>query len=307
MTRRVVLIINPASANGSTAGAWPGIVAEAQRLGMRVEERLTEAPGHATELARAASEDGADVVVAVGGDGTVHDVVNGLVGPGGTRIGTAALGVIARGTGRDFIRSHRIPTDTKGALRVIAKGPLQTIDIGELIAQGDRPEGRRFANAASAGVTGAIAKRANESSKRLGGTATFLLASFQGFRAWTNTEVHVELDGRPIDVTAACVVCAIGHSLGGGIKVAHGARTDDGLLEMVLVGNVSAKDLALNVHRLYTGTLGGHPEITHLKGVTVTVTSGTPLPIEADGELAGSTDATFRCLPGVLRLAVAAT
>ena len=305
MTRRVVLIINPASANGKTGQEWSELVAEAQRLGLRVEERLTEAPGHATELAREASMAGADVVVAVGGDGTVHEVVNGLVGAGGSPFGEAALGVIARGTGRDFIRSHDIPTKAKDALQAIADGPIRRIDVGEVISTGDSEGGCRFANAASAGVTGAIAKRANGMSKRMGGTPTFLLAAFQGFRAYTNTPIHLELDGRPIDVTASCVVCAIGHSLGGGIKVAHGARPDDGLLDMVLVGDVGAKDLALNVHRLYTGTLGEHPEITHLKGLTVTVSGDTPLQIEADGELAGTTPATFRCLPGALRLVTA--
>ena len=297
MSRRVVLIINPASANGKTGQEWPGLVAEAQRLGVRVEERLTEAAGHASELAREASMDGADIVVAVGGDGTVHEVVNGLVGAGGVPFGTAALGVIARGTGRDFIRSHAIPTKAADAIRAI--------DVGELIATDDPEDGRRFANAASCGVTGAIALRANQMSKRLGGTPTFLIAAFQGFRGYTNTPVHVELDGRPMDVTASAIVCAIGHSLGGGIKVAHGARQDDGLLDMVLVGDVGAKDLALNLHRLYTGTLGEHPEITHVKGLEVKVSGATPLQIEADGELAGTTPATFRCLPGALRLVTA--
>ncbi len=305
MSRRVVLIINPASANGKTGRQWPELVAEAQRLGLRVEERLTEAPGHATELAREASMAGADVVVAVGGDGSVHEVVNGLVGAGGTPFGDAALGVIARGTGRDFIRSHDIPTKAKDALRAIADGPIRRIDVGEVISTGDPEGGRRFANAASAGVTGAIAKRANGMSKRIGGTPTFFLAAFQGFRAYTNTPIHLELDGRPIDATASCVVCAIGHSLGGGIKVAHGARPDDGLLDMVLVGDVGAKDLVLNVHRLYTGTLGDHPEIMHLKGLNVTVSGDTPLQIEADGELAGTTPATFRCLPGALHVVTA--
>ena len=305
MTRRVVLIVNPASANGATGRDWPGLVAEAQRLGVRVEERLTEAAGHATQLAREASLDGADVVVAVGGDGTVHEVVNGLVGPGGAPVGGAALGVIARGTGRDFIRSHAIPTKAADAIRAIAEGPIRPIDVGEVLSQGDPAGGRRFANASSCGVTGAIAKRANGMSKRLGGTPTFLIAAFQGFRGYDNTSVHVELDGRPFDVTASCIVCAIGHSLGGGIRIAHGARQDDGLLDMVLVGDVGAKDLALNVHRLYTGTLGDHPQITHLKGVEVTVTSSAPLQVEADGELAGTTAATFRCLPGALRLATA--
>ncbi len=305
MTRRVALIVNPASANGKTAKERADIVAAASRYCGKVEELLTEAPGHASELAREASMNGADVVVAVGGDGTVHEVVNGLVGPGGTHFGTAALGVLARGTGRDFIRSHAIPTKLDDALRAIAEGPIRTIDVGEVVSRDDPEGGRRFANHASAGVTGAIAGRANGMSKRMGGTPTFLVAAVQGFRAWTNTPIHVEIDGRPMDLTSSCVVCMIGHSLAGGMKVAKGARQDDGLLDLILVGDVGAKDLALNVHKIYGGNLASHPMIDHIKAIEVVVTGETTLPIEADGELAGTTPATFRCLPHALRLVTA--
>ncbi len=305
MTRHVALIINPASANGKTEKERSSIVDAAVHYGAKVEELLTEAPGHATELAREASMNGADVVVAVGGDGTVHEVVNGLIGPGGTHFGTAALGVVARGTGRDFIRSHDIPTKLSDAMRAITEGPIRSIDVGEIIAHDDPEGGVRFANHASAGVTGAIAGRANDMSKRLGGTPTFLIAAVQGFRAWTNTPIHVTVDGRPIDITSSCVVCMIGHSLAGGMKVAKGARQDDGLLDLVLVGDVGAKDLALNIHRIYGGNLASHPMIDHIKAVEVTVSGDAALPMEADGELAGSTPATFRCLPRALRLVTA--
>lgn len=303
MSRRVALVINPASANGKTAGERAAIVEEARRWGAHVEEHVTDAAGHATELAREASMNGADVVVAVGGDGTVHEVVNGLVGPGGTHFGNAALGVLARGTGRDFIRSHRIPRKLGDAMRAIAEGPIAPIDLGE-VQTVEEPDGVRFANASSCGVTGAIAQRANGMSKRFGGTPTFLVAAVRGFRAWDNTEIHVEVDGRPSDVTAACVVCMIGHSLAGGMQVAKGARQDDGLLDMVLAGDVSARDLILNIHRVYGGTLGEHPLIEHVKASEVKVL-GAALPIEADGEVIGTTPATFRCLPRVLPLVTA--
>jgi diacylglycerol kinase (ATP) len=305
VTRRAVFIVNPASANGSTGRVWPDLAALAAGYGVGVETRMTEAPGHATELAREAAEAGAELVVAVGGDGTVHEVVNGLVGPGGVPVGAAALGVVARGTGRDFIRSHAIPSNPKEAIRVVAEGTIRMIDAGEVMATDDLPGGRRFANHASAGVTGAIARRANEGSKRLGGTPTFLVAAVQGFRAWTNTPIHLEVDGRSRDLVSSCVVCMLGHSLAGGMKVAKGARQDDGLLDMILVGDASAKDLALNVHRIYTGDLASHPLIDHIKAVEVVVSGDDPLPIEADGELAGSTPATFRCLRGALRLVTA--
>ncbi len=301
MSRRAVFVVNPASANGATAREWPDLAAAARATGLIVAERMTEAPGHAVELAREASMNGADVVVAVGGDGTVHEVVNGLVGPGGARFGDAALGVVARGTGRDFIRSHAIPSKPREAIGVIAEGRIRPIDLGEVRTDLD-PEGTRFANAASAGVTGAIAARANGMSKRLGGTPTFLVAAVQGFRAWRNTPITVEVDGRPRELTAACVVLMNGHSLAGGMKAARDARPDDGLLDMVLVGDVGAKDLALNLHRVYGGTLGAHPKIDQIKAAEVRISGGEPLPIEADGEIVGETPAVFRCLPGALRL-----
>jgi YegS/Rv2252/BmrU family lipid kinase len=301
VSRRAVFVVNPASANSATVREWPELAARARSLGLAVEERMTEAPGHAAELAREASMNGADVVVAVGGDGTVHEVVNGLVGPGGAPFGNAALGVVARGTGRDFIRSHAIPAKPRDALRVIAEGRIRRVDLGEVATDAD-PEGTRFANAASAGVTGAIAARTNGMTKRLGGTPTFLVAAVQGFRAWRNTAIHVQVDGRPYDLTAACVVLMNGHSLAGGMKAARDARPDDGLLDVVLVGDVGAKDLALNLHRVYGGTLGAHPKIEQIKAAEVRVSGADPLPIEADGEIVGETPAVFRCLPGVLAL-----
>jgi diacylglycerol kinase (ATP) len=301
VTRRAAFIVNPASANGATAREWPELAALAHASGLQVSEHLTEAPGHAAELAREASMNGADVVVAVGGDGTVHEVVNGLVGPGGAPFGEAALGVVARGTGRDFIRSHAIPSKPRDAIRVVAEGRIRRVDLGEVRTDLD-PEGVRFANAASAGVTAAIAARANGMSKRLGGTPTFLVAAVQGFRAWRNTPIAVEVDGRRRELTAACVVLMNGHSLAGGMKAARDARPDDGLLDMVLVGDVGAKDLALNLHRVYGGDLGSHPKIDQIKAAEVRIAGDEPLPIEADGELAGETPALFRCLPGALRL-----
>lgn len=301
MTRHAVFVVNPASANGATAREWPDLAAAARAAGLAVEERMTEAPGHAAELAREASMNGADVVVAVGGDGTVHEVVNGLVGPGGAPFGTAALGVVARGTGRDFIRSHAIPAKPREALRVVADGRIRRVDLGEVATDAD-PEGTRFANAASAGVTAAIAARANGMTKRFGGTPTFLVAAVQGFRAWRNTPIHVQVDGRPHDLTAACVVLMNGHSLAGGMKAARDARQDDGLLDLVLVGDVGAGDLALNLHRVYGGDLGSHPKIDQIKAAEVRVSGAEPLPIEADGELVGETPAVFRCLPGALAL-----
>ena len=301
MTRHAVFVVNPASANGATAREWPDLAAAARAAGLAVEERMTEAPGHAAELAREASMNGADVVVAVGGDGTVHEVVNGLVGPGGAPFWTAALGVVARGTGRDFIRSHAIPAKPREALRVIADGRIRRVDLGEVATDAD-PEGTRFANAASAGVTAAIAARANGMTKRFGGTPTFLVAAVQGFRAWRNTPIHVQVDGRPYDLTAACVVLMNGHSLAGGMKAARDARQDDGLLDLVLVGDVGAGDLALNLHRVYGGDLGSHPKIDQIKAAEVRVSGAEPLPIEADGELVGETPAVFRCLPGALAL-----
>ncbi len=304
MTRRAVLVVNPASDGGGTGRAWPGIAAEVRARGLEVDARLSEAPGHAVVLTREALDAGEELIVAVGGDGTVNEVVNGFAAREGSA-DAAALAVVERGTGADFIRTYAIPKRVREAVAVLAAGRTRRIDLGRATYAGpDGPVTRHFANVASCGLTGDVARRANAGDLRLGGTLGFLMATAAAFARWRNVLFTVDVDGQGRRLVANDVICANGRWFGGAIHIAPDADPADGLLDVLIVGDVGKLDLALNVHRLYRGTLGRHPRVETLRGRTVTVATAEPLPVELDGEQPGTTPITFAAQPSALTLVV---
>jgi YegS/Rv2252/BmrU family lipid kinase len=266
---------------------------------------LTEAPGHATELARDAAAAGRDVVVALGGDGTLNEVVNGLAASG-----TAGpeLAILPFGTGRDTIRTYGIPKRAERALELLRGGQTRTIDLGRATFSTPRGEhSRLYINIGSCGLTGAAAERAQRTSKRLGGTPSFLYAIVTTFAAWRNVPFRVVVDDEPaLELVANNVICANGRVFGGGIRICPQAEPDDGLLDVLVWGDVGKLDLALNLPRLYRGTHLGHSKVTVARARRVRVETSRPLPVELDGELPGTTPATFEIVPQALRLRVPA-
>ncbi len=308
MGARAVLVVNPAAAGGAMRGEWPGLAREVRALGLEASVRLTERPGHATALTREALAAGEELVVAVGGDGTVNEVVNGFAAAAGGEVADgAALGVLQHGTGADLVRTYGIPTRPRDAVRLLVEGRERRIDVGRVRCSGPSgPEIRLFANAASAGVTGDVARRASTTSRRLGGTAAFLAATVAGLRSWRNGEFRIDLDGDGRTLVATAVLCANGRYLAGGMHIAPQAEPDDGLFDVVIVGDVGTLDLALNVHRLYRGTLAAHPRVEIVRARSVRVETERPMPVETDGEQPGVTPVTFENLPRALRLLVPA-
>src|SRR5262249_26885114 len=178
---QTVFLVNPASANGSTGRRWPEIARKAAERGLTGDALISEAPGQLGELAVRAVEAGADVLVVVGGDGSVHEAVNGLVPAG--RSQDVELAVFPRGTGKDFVRSLRIPNDLEGAIDVARNGRARTMDVGHarFVAWDGSEAQAYFANFAGAGISGAIARRANATSKAAGGRISFLWATVAVF------------------------------------------------------------------------------------------------------------------------------
>ncbi len=300
---RAVMIVNPASANGRTARQLPEIARKAVEHGLDVDVVTTEARDHATQLAREAADAGAELVVAVGGDGTVSEVVNGLMAAAGPR---PDLAVVCRGSGCDLIRSFGIPKDSDRALAIAAGGHTATLDVGvvEYTGHDGRPASRHFANIASAGMTGIAADRVNRSGKPLGATVAFAWAAIATFVGYRNSRFRVEIDGRPIDQVCNNVIVANCRYFAGGMKILPMADPGDGKLDVLVWGDVSKSDLARNLHRLYRGTHVDHPKAHIVRATRVTVTPETALPIEVDGEQPGTTPATFTLVPSALRLRI---
>src|ERR687892_779248 len=150
-----------------------------------------------------------------------------------------------------------------------------------------------FVNAASAGMSGAVARRANASSKALGGKASFLWATLAVFAGWHNTDVTVDVDGERRDGRMLDVIVSNTAYLGGGMKMCPEAKPDDGLFDVLLIGDISKRDLALTLPKVYRGTHLPHAKAEALRGRTVTVEASVPLPVELDGEQPGTTPARF--------------
>jgi YegS/Rv2252/BmrU family lipid kinase len=239
-------------------------------------------------------------VVAVGGDGTLNEVVNGVAGR------PVELATIPLGTGMDFVRTHGIPRRFDDAVRVARDGGVRAVDAGRVRHRTwDGAEAERwFANVGSVGMSGAVARRANGMSKALGGRVTFFYALTRVFLTWRNGDVAVALDGAERHGRMHDVIVANGVWHAGGMKLAPEARPDDGLFDVVLIGDVSKLDFATTAPRIYRGGHVRHPKVEVLRSATVSVDAPEPLPIELDGEQVGTTPVRFEVVPGALRLRV---
>ncbi len=308
MTERPLVIVNPAARNGAVGRLWEKLSASLVALGVDAETVRTERPGHASELARDGLRNGPRLVVAVGGDGTVNEVVNGFFEDGRPVAAEAELAIVPIGTGRDGVRTYGISGKPERAIALIADGATRTIDLGRATytAHAGGEESRIFLNIASCGLSGAVAERANRTSKRLGGTPAFLWATIATFAGWKNVPFTVTIDGVARELVANNTIVANGRYFGGGMKIAADAKPDDGLLDAIVFGDVGRVDLALNMHRLYRGTILRHPKASHQLAHTVSVEPARPLPIEIDGEQPGVTPVRFEVLPAALRLRVPA-
>jgi diacylglycerol kinase (ATP) len=299
-----VFLVNPASGNGVTGRRWPELAHRAAGLGLSGETLLSERPGHLTELAERAAREGAGVVVAVGGDGTLNEVANGLVRAGGS----TELATIPLGTGMDFVRTYGIPTRFEDAVRTALSTRTRSIDVGRVSYRtwsGEDAE-RYVVNVGSVGMSAAVAQRANGMSKALGGKATFFYALTRVFLEWENTVIDVELDGERRSARMHDVIVANGQYHGGAMWLAPEARPDDGLFDVLMIGDVTKLDFATTAPKLYRGRHLSHPKVDLERARVVAVDAAEQLPIELDGEQVGTTPARFEVVPGALRVRVPA-
>jgi diacylglycerol kinase (ATP) len=272
-------------------------------LGLTGETFFSERPGHVIELAEQVARDGAELVVAVGGDGTLNETVNGLARAGLT----TEVAVLPLGTGMDFVRTYRIPSRFEDAVRVALAGGTRTIDVGRVSYRrwsGETDE-RYFANVGSVGMSAAVAQRANAMTKALGGRTTFFYALVRVFFEWENTVVFVTLDdGVRREAAMHDVIVANGQWHGGAMWLAPGAEPDDGLFDVVLIGDVTKWDFVTTAPKIYRGTYLEHPKVELLRSRAVSVDAPEHLPIELDGEQVGTTPARFEVVPRALRVRV---
>lgn len=303
---KTTFVVNPASGNGAAGRRFKDVVERAGSFGLDGEALLTARPGHATELAERAANDGATLIVVVGGDGTFNETVNGLARVGRSDI---ELALVPSGTGDDFARSFRIPGDVDRALEIAAGSTVRTLDVGRarfVDASGGEAE-RYFANFAGAGISGAIARRGAETSRRLGARVAYFWATVAVFSRWKSVEMSIQADDERREGRLHEVFVANGGYAAGGMWIAPQADTSDGLLETVLIGDFTKPEFMITFPKIYRGKHVGHPKVEILRARSVAVEAAVPLPVVLDGEQPGTTPASFEVVSDALRLRVPAS
>jgi diacylglycerol kinase (ATP) len=244
------------------------------------------------------------VLVVVGGDGTVHEVVNGLLASG--RADAVELAVLPRGTGKDFVRSLRIPSEIGRAIEVARDGAVRTVDAGRAhyVEWDGNPAEAYFANFAGAGISGAIARRANTTSKAMGGRLSFFWATIAVFARWKSAAVTAEIDETRREGQMFEVLAMNGDYAAGGMWVTPDAEPDDESFDVLLIGDITKADFVRTFPKIYRGKHLSHPKIEVLRGRRVRVDASIPLPIVLDGEQPGTVPARFEIVPRALRVRV---
>ena len=307
MDPRTVVIVNPKTLGGRLGKRWTEL-SETLTRAFPYDVVHTEGPGDATRLAREALRGGADRVVAIGGDGTINEVVNGFFDDKGVPVKPdASFALIPFGTGGDFRKTMSIPTETADAVAVIKANHKKKIDVGKLeITTRDGAKAHRmFVNIASFGVSGVVDRLVNESGKKLG-RLSFMYATAKATWSYKNQRVQLTFDGKAsdrVEMTINTVAVANGRYFGGGMKVAPHAEVDDGVFDVVSMGDLTFGDLLTSGRRLYSGT---HLEMEKVSSRRARIVEAEPvepgavIELDIDGESPGILPARFEIVPGAL-------
>ena len=309
---KTLVVVNPMSARGRTGQQWASLQPRyEQALGEQCHCHLTSASGEATEVVRRALQEGARRIVAVGGDGTNHEVVNGFFDPQ-TRAPIAADAIFAftaMGTGGDLARTFVPATDLDAQLQRIAESEATPIDLIGCSFRSPSGDGWEVSiNIASIGQGGDVCARVDNSpAKALGGSAPFFLSSLESLLATRPWGVKLTIDDKPPrEQGARNVIVANCRFHGGGMEVAPQALPDDGELDLVIIGDLSRLKMMRLSRDIYRGKLQSHQGVTHERArkITVELLPGEPvMRMEMDGEPRGQAPVTFEVMPGALRVA----
>ncbi len=303
---RTHIVVNPFSSGGRTARRQDQIVREIiQHLRGTHSICVTTKPLEATESTRSAIQQGAELIVAVGGDGTVHEVVNGFWTKGGLINPECRLGIVSSGTAGDTPRSFGLPRHSDQQIEVACGDSERTVDVGRvsyLDASGN-PREELFLNECQQGIAAVVVQRFQAHHKWLGGFLGFGLTAVATAARHREQVMSVEIDGRQMVTDSLLgVVVANGGYAGGGMNFAPRSTVDDGLFDIVLIHKQRIPSRLVNFPRIYFGSHVNLSWISYFQGRHVTVTSSERVPTEADGEFLGYLPCSIEVLPRTLHL-----
>jgi len=303
-SRRHLVIYNPTAGKGSAGERLPQVEALLKAKGIEYELRLTQRVWHAAELAREAGKAGYAAVVAAGGDGTVNEVVNGLMLAHERGDELPAMGVLSVGRGNDFSYGADVPGEFEACVEVLAAGDERAMDVGR-VSGGDYPEGRYFANGIGVGFDTIVGLEAAKL-KRVHGFMAYVIGALKTFIIYPDApELRIEHDGGVIEKASHELSIMNGKRMGGTFFMAPHSRNHDGLFDFFVADRLNRRDMIDLMLRLTKGTQEGHPKIETGRSSRISITApGGGLVVHADGETicTDGTSLLVECLPSRLRM-----
>jgi diacylglycerol kinase (ATP) len=301
---KAVLIVNSIAAKLQRKSWQPALklLESSESLACDIVE--TECQGHAVSLAEQAVKRGSDLIVAVGGDGTINECVNGMMFAG-NRSKMPLFGIIPLGSGSDFIRTIGIPREPMAAAHHLRKMNKKRIDVGQVRysnLSGEKVQ-RFFVNVADVGLGGMVVKHAARAPRMFGRRPNYLWGMISGLIKYRAQNVALRSDGHASkSIRVRNVVFANGKYFGRGFKVAPNAEIDDGIFDVISLGDFSTAESIWHLPKMYSGTHLGLRKVEGFRTASVEIDSNEQVLLELDGELAGTLPASFEVVPGALEI-----
>lgn len=288
---RIRVIVNPAAGRGRALSVWSQVKEQLSKKNISVECDITIEPGHAVQLAKEAADEDTDIVAVIGGDGTIHEAVNGLIGS------QTALAVIPGGTGNDFAKSLQVPKSITGAVAVMLNPVRKKIDLIKY-------NNSYLINMAGLGFDAEVARRVN-GTRFLKGEAAYLLAILKTLVSYRPLPAEIVIDGIQIKKNITLVAVGNGQYVGGGVRLLPQACIDDGLLDICIMEETTKPDVLITLPSVYAGRHVNHPKCTFYKAREVTLrvkNSNYPVYAQFDGQVQQKEDLHLSIAPLALEV-----
>ncbi|HUL66242.1 MAG TPA: diacylglycerol kinase family protein [Burkholderiaceae bacterium] len=297
-SRRWFAVLNPVSGRGRALRDRAHVESALRAHDLDVRIEMSRYAGHALPLLAQALDAGERNILAIGGDGTMHEAANAILQhPAASQVTLAPMPV---GTGNDWCRFLGVSSDCAALAARCARGKTARFDIGVAAFSSSVPR-RYFVNVAGAGFDAYVIERMRD--RRFGALA-YLVAVMRGLVGFRPQVMRLQADALSHEGRAFVTFVCVGAYCGGGMKVAPTADAHDGMFDVVQVGDLGRLDVLASLRRLFDGTIAAHPKVRTLRAASLTLDAPEALAVEADGELIGKTPVTLSVLPGALRVLV---
>ena len=295
---KVHVIVNPLSARGKTQFRWESIKSAIKYYFSEFKFIFTEKPNQATDIVRQVLSEGYNLIIGVGGDGTLNEITNGFFSQKEKKLisDEASLGIIPSGTGSDFIRFLRIPRDFGKSVELIKNSEKKKIDIGKIIFPERNGENysKYFINIADFGLGADVVKNISAVPESKRGAFSYYSGLLSSIKNYSSKEVEITIDEK-YKVSGKYLIGAVanGGVFGGGMIIAPDAKIDDGYFDLVLIKEMNKFEIIKNTPILYRGTIIKNPKVEVFRVKKVEVSSATATDLEYDGEVGGLLPAKF--------------